>query len=131
MYGGSHEIPLHFDFRQMRNGKMLPDLYPSQASFYEADIQVDAILGYRWMFQNRIGIFPHHNALAIDDPFTLLFGIPKSKEKDHETDDSYVTGITANSRCNLVASVPPPSRCPELIQSLHGGIRFVPEMVPL
>ena len=50
----------------MVDGVKLPDLLNFDVSFYEADIEVDAILSYPWMSANRLGIFPHHRALARD-----------------------------------------------------------------
>ena len=46
------------------------------AKFYEAAIQVDAILAYPWMRENEIGVFPHKRALALDFPeLVLLYGL--------------------------------------------------------
>ena len=46
------------------------------ATFYEAAIQVDAILAYPWMKVNEIGVFPHKRALALDFPeLVLLYGL--------------------------------------------------------
>ena len=43
---------------------------------YEADINVDMILSYPWMRENKVGIFPHHKALVVDEPrLMLLYGI--------------------------------------------------------
>ena len=42
---------------------------------YEADISVDLILSFPWMEKNKIGVFPHHRALVVDEPkLLLLFG---------------------------------------------------------
>ena len=36
------------------------------ADFYEADINLDAILGCPWMKRNRLGIFPYLDALSLE-----------------------------------------------------------------
>ena len=54
--------------------------------FYEANIKVDAILSYPWLAQAKLGIFPHHRALVLDNPdLTFLFGLrdfKKTKQKE-------------------------------------------------
>ena len=68
------------EFRQVVDGYTLPNSLALNAEFYEADISVDAILSYPWMAKAQVGVFPHHNALAIDTPhLTLLYGIRKGK----------------------------------------------------
>ena len=44
----------------------------TKASFYEADIQVDAILGYPWLAERELGVFPHLKALAFGHPKMIL-----------------------------------------------------------
>jgi hypothetical protein len=75
--GGKREICLKFDLRQIRDGNELKDKYRCKTSFFEADIQVDAILGYPWLKETGLGIFAIYGALALDKPFTLLYGIRK------------------------------------------------------
>ena len=72
--GGDRQIVLEFAFRQVRDGKEIDRPLRCIATFYEADIQVDAIIGFPWLHRTQIGIFPHHNALAQEKPFTLLLG---------------------------------------------------------
>ena len=59
--------------------------------FYTAKLDVDAILSYPWLCENKIGVSPHKNALALDEPeLTLLYGWvgdtdqAKGKEKEKE-----------------------------------------------
>ena len=59
----------------MRDGQELAELYSCRAFFYEADIQVDEVLGYGWMVEFQIGVFPHNHALVLDRPLTLLYGL--------------------------------------------------------
>ena len=67
---------------QRVNGKYLPDLLRKTSMFYEADIRVDAILSFPWMSKNKIGVFPHLRAMALEKPqFTLLMGAPSGKPK--------------------------------------------------
>ena len=40
------------------------------AQFYEAEITQDAIIGTPWLYEKRLGVFPHLDALAhIDENF--------------------------------------------------------------
>ena len=74
--GGGTCIDLTLEFMQMVDGKMLPELLRTNATFYEADIKVDAILSFPWMAQNGIGVFPHLKAMALVKPqLTLLLGV--------------------------------------------------------
>jgi len=73
--GGKRVIDVTLAFRQMVGGYEIPAERHYNATFYEADIRVDAILSYSWMRQNGIGLFPHHQAVSLDHPeLTLLFG---------------------------------------------------------
>eukprot|EP00667_Euglena_gracilis_P032553 EG_transcript_50312 len=75
MDGGNKKVTLGVTFRQKFNGEFLPNLVSCETEFYEASMEVDAILSFPWMSQNHIGVFPHHKALAIDEPyFALLYG---------------------------------------------------------
>ena len=65
------------------------------AEFYEADIQVDAILSYPWLVQNKIGVLPHRRALVTDLPdFVLLYGLGENTSKYFQNGDK-VTGFKA------------------------------------
>ena len=72
--GGTHASTPPSIFLQEVDGEFLPDPLTRKVIFYEADIKLDAIISYPLLRKNKIGIFPHHNALAMDSPvFTLLF----------------------------------------------------------
>jgi hypothetical protein len=76
--GGDTCAHLFLEFVQVVEDQMLPELLHRGAMFYEADIKVDAILSYPWMAENRIGVFPHLEALALKEPeLTLLYGSPQ------------------------------------------------------
>ena len=78
MEGGTRDVELTLGFRRVMRGELLSDLDYRAASFYEADIRVDAIISYPWLEKNGIGIFSHLKALAVLEPeFTLLFGLQK------------------------------------------------------
>lgn len=62
--GGDKTVDLMLAFQQEMDGKILPDYKRVSATFYEADITVDAILSFPWMQEKKIGIFPHLYALA-------------------------------------------------------------------
>jgi hypothetical protein len=56
------------------NGKKV---WCTKATFYEGDIQLDAILSHPWLAQERLGVFPHLEGLAKlnegdSDPLTIL-----------------------------------------------------------
>jgi len=74
--GGKITAKLTLFFEQVVSGQKLPNVRSFQANFYEAEIGVDAILSFPWMAEHKIGVFPHHQALALEEPvFTLLFGV--------------------------------------------------------
>ena len=53
-----------------------------KGDFYEAAIEMDMILSYPWLRENRLGVFPHRNALAMDEPnFQLVMGKNPKKSK--------------------------------------------------
>ena len=57
-----------------------------KATFYEAEIKVDAIISYPWLLENKLGVIPHRRALVMEDPeVALLTGLYYSlpnKEKN-------------------------------------------------
>lgn len=60
--GGTHGIFLHLRFTLLdRNDE--PILKGYRAFFYVADLSTEAIIGYRFLIQNRIGIAPHMQGL--------------------------------------------------------------------
>ena len=56
----------------MVGGSNLDSKLKYDVECYEADISMDMILSYPWMAQNKIGVFPHHKALVVDEPRLLL-----------------------------------------------------------
>jgi len=69
-------------FLQEVDGKKFAKTLDFWVEFWEADIEVDAILSFPWMCENKIGIFPHYKALAKDKPvFTLLFGMHDKNQR--------------------------------------------------
>ena len=60
--------------------------FEKPATFYEAEIKVDAIISYPWLLENKLGVIPHRRALAMEDPEpALLTGLhhttPKFQKK--------------------------------------------------
>ena len=83
--GGKRCINLHLGFRQVIDGRDMPDFKWFTDEFYEADIKVDAILAFPWMVKHKVGVFPHHHALAMDRPcLVLLFGLAREKEHKNQ-----------------------------------------------
>ena len=73
--GGERLIELALEFNAEKNGTPLRDPVIFHATFFEAAIQVDAILRYPWMRSKELGVFPHKRALALETPeLTLLYG---------------------------------------------------------
>ena len=68
--------------------------------FYEADIKVDAILSFPWLFENRIGIFPHLKCLAVLEPeLSLLFGTrrPRGRKKGRGVSAQSINQVGADN----------------------------------
>ena len=63
---------LNIEFNPYENGKFLDSKLNYGAICYEADIAIDMVLSYPWLAQNKIGVFPHHRALVVDEPKLLL-----------------------------------------------------------
>jgi hypothetical protein len=73
--GGKRTGKLTLHFQPEVDGQRLSENRHFPAEFYEAEISVDAIVGHPWMAHHKIGVFPHHQALALEEPqFTHLFG---------------------------------------------------------
>ena len=64
-------MKLHFT--QEVDGEIQGKELTFDVTFWEAEIEVDAILSHPWLFENKIGVFPHHKALAVDRPNLLSF----------------------------------------------------------
>jgi hypothetical protein len=73
-------------------------------TFWEAEIEVDAILSHPWLFENKNGFFPHHKALAVDSPrFTLLYGILRKcrPRRARERDENLQCAVAQAIPCHL------------------------------
>ena len=82
MNGGRREVDLSLTFWSVSEGQG-GQPWVSDASFYEADILMDAILSYPWLRDKRLGVFPHLGALAQEgEPITRIFSrkFPSAKE---------------------------------------------------
>ena len=66
--GWSHTVESRFQFVQEMKGKFLVEPFVPSGIFYEADIQVNIILGHPWMVEEWVGLFPHLGALALVGP---------------------------------------------------------------
>jgi hypothetical protein len=66
MEGGEREATLGLVLRREGGlGQGEGALWTAPASFYEADIHVEAIIGFPWLEENQLGVFPHLRALAL------------------------------------------------------------------
>lgn len=75
LFGGDKTVEIELHFQEEREGILSSNPLCFRAEFYVAEIDVDMILSYPWLRQNQVGVFPHHDALAIDTPyFALLHG---------------------------------------------------------
>jgi len=69
-------------FQLEKNDEVQPEGVDIETEFYEANIRVDAILSYPWLAQVKLGIFPHHRALVLDNPeLSFLFGLKDKRRK--------------------------------------------------
>ena len=68
LMGGVRTISLEIEFNPNENGKFLDEKMNFEATCYEADISIDLILSFPWMAKHKIGVFPHHKALVVDEP---------------------------------------------------------------
>ena len=79
--GGKTTVNTRLYFTQEMEGEVMGDELVYKATFWEADIEMDAILSHSWLLENKIGVFPHHKALELDSSnLRLLYGI-KHKDK--------------------------------------------------
>ena len=62
--GGDKNVDDYLGFHKEIGHKINPKSHWIPATFYEADITVDAILGCPWLVQKGVGVFPHLKALA-------------------------------------------------------------------
>ncbi len=78
LQGGKTTADMRIHFTQEVDGEILGQELVYDVTFWEADI-----LSYPWLFENKIGVFPHHKAVAVDRPkFTLLYGkLPKCRPR--------------------------------------------------
>ena len=75
MGGGLKEVPLKLEFAKTRADSQAVQEWSTMASFYDAEIQVDAILGYKWLAARRLEVFPPLKSLAfVTSSQTLLKG---------------------------------------------------------
>ena len=91
MEGGTQNVTLTLGFRRVVHGAYAPALAIFPATFYDADIYIDAILSYPWLVSQGLGVFPHLRALAALEPeFSLLRGLPKNwKRRSQCIDNNY------------------------------------------
>ena len=70
MQGGAQEVALRLAFQGGPEGEQG---WSVVATFHDADIQVDAIIGLPWLKAQQLGVFPHLEALARwEEPRRLL-----------------------------------------------------------
>ena len=76
MRGGAHEARLELVLQADRELPQGGTTWSAPASFHDADIQVDALIGYPWLQRHKLGVFPHLRALALETRgiFLLLRG---------------------------------------------------------
>ena len=97
--GGDKMVSLQLEFRLSGKSKGAMDFALFEGEFYEANIDVDMILSYPWLRENRLGVFPHHNALAIDEPHFLLLqgGTPHVKRRSSKCKRGRASGKESRS----------------------------------
>ena len=84
--GGRRVVQTTLGFRHVVHGETMPEYFWRECQFYEADITVDAILSFPWLKGNRVGVFPHLNALATLEPeFSVLLGVTRRSRAVFDT----------------------------------------------
>ena len=74
--GGKTTVSTKLYFTQEVEGEIKGEELVYEATFWEADIEIEVILSHSWLLENKIGVFPHHKALALDaSNLRLLYGI--------------------------------------------------------
>ena len=95
LQGGDKETDLELDFR-LKNAKDLDvkteeNTFCLRGKFHEADIENELILGFPWLEENGLNIFPVQDALACGLQNKILLGgwsaPPKGVEKPKRLDD--------------------------------------------
>ena len=85
LLGGDKTVSLEVGFSQFKGGRFLQEPLFLGADFYLARLDGDAILSYPWLLENKIGVFPHRGALALEVPeLTLLYGWTRKMEKSKQ-----------------------------------------------
>ena len=85
LLGGDKTVSLEVGFSQFKGGRFLQEPLFLGADFYLARLDVDAMLSYPWLLENKIGMFPHRGALALEGPeLTLLYGWTRKMEKSKQ-----------------------------------------------
>ena len=64
MEGGDRTIDTQLQFSAYTSESQALGQIIVRATFYEAAIQVDAILAYPWMRENEIGVFPYKKSIC-------------------------------------------------------------------
>ena len=92
--GGGRCTTVDLSFVQVIDRNILPEKFVCPAEFYEAQIDVDAILSYPWLREHKIGVYPHLCALTKMKPrHTLLYG----SIRDWEVQGDAVSGGRATT----------------------------------
>ena len=80
--GGEKSLEVQLGFQPYLQGEPVSTLDWLPATFFEADIHVDAIISHPWLKQHRLGVFPHLGALAsLEAGFYLLGGVSKANRR--------------------------------------------------
>lgn len=84
---GDRSVILQWPMKMVSDGRTIRDIPIYEAEFFEAEIEADAILGYEWLKDYQLGIYPHRNALARDmDNLILLYGMTKNSDWNRKKD---------------------------------------------
>ena len=104
--GGSKAVRLTMYFRQEEDGVERYEDLAITSEFYLADLRCDCILSFQWLQANRIGVFPDLGALALRDPFVLLFGERKHKSRTRPIRDVNTLTNASQSSCPATSDMP-------------------------
>ena len=95
-------VDIRLQFSSIEGTKDRPQIYEKKATFYEAEIKVDAIISYPWLLENKLGVIPHRRAVVMEDlEIVLLTGLYYSLPNKEKKWWKISPGEGGSTRCKL------------------------------
>ena len=70
--GGDHIVDISLEFKEKNWAQPRNQKFLLQGEFFTANIDVDLIISYHWLRKNNLGVFPHLEVLAWENPYLHL-----------------------------------------------------------